>query len=59
MPSSDVFWYCLKGMGAQEIMPKKVIIALFPYIFHVKTKIFLDAQLQPLGFLDITKLSNP
>ena len=45
--------------GAQEVMPKKVIITLFPYIFHVKTKIFLDAQLQPLGFLDITKLSNP
>ena len=31
----DVFWYCLKGMGAQKNAPKKVFVML---IFQVKTK---------------------
>ena len=32
------FWYRLNGMGAQENVPKKVLVTLFPYLFHVKTK---------------------
>ena len=34
----EVFWYRLNGMGAQKSAPKKVLVTLFPYIFHVKTK---------------------
>ena len=34
----DVFWYCLNGIGAEKNAPKKVLVTLFPYIFHVKTK---------------------
>ena len=38
MPYPDVFWYCLNGMGAQKNAPKKVLVTLFPYIFHIETK---------------------
>ena len=34
VPYPDVFWYRLNGMGAQ----KKVLVTLFQYIFHLKTK---------------------
>ena len=34
----EVFWYGLNGMGAQKSALKKVLVTLFPYIFHVKTK---------------------
>ena len=34
----DVFWYHLNGMGTQKNVPKKVLVILFPYTFHVKTK---------------------
>ena len=33
VPHPDAFWYRLNGMGAQ-----KVLVTLFPNIFHVKTK---------------------
>ena len=39
MPHPDVFWYHLNGMGAQRNTPKKLLVTLFPYIFHVKTKL--------------------
>ena len=39
MPHPDVFWYHLNGMGAQKNTPKKFLVTLFPYIFHVKTKL--------------------
>ena len=35
----DVFWYRLNGMGAQKNTPKKVLATLFPFVFHVKTKL--------------------
>ena len=38
VPHADVFWYCLNGMGAQKNAPKKVLVTLFSYIFHIKTK---------------------
>ena len=38
VPQPDVFWYRLNGMDAQKNAPKKVLVALFSYIFHVKTK---------------------
>ena len=38
VPHPDVFWYSLTGMGAQINSPKNVLAALFPYIYHVKTK---------------------
>ena len=38
VPHPDVFWYGLNGLGAQKNAPKKVLVALFPYIFHVKPK---------------------
>ena len=31
----DVFCYHLNGMGAPKKEHKKIIVALFPYIFHV------------------------
>ena len=34
----DVFWYRLNGIGAQKKCAQKVLVTLFPYIFHVKTK---------------------
>ena len=33
----DVFWYRVNGMDALKNAPKKVLVTLFPYIFHVKT----------------------
>ena len=38
MPHPDVFWYVLNGMGAQNNLPKKVLVTLFLYLFNVKTK---------------------
>ena len=38
VPHPDVFWYRLNGMGGQKNAPKKVLVTLFPYIFHVKPK---------------------
>ena len=38
VPHPDVFWYHLNGMGAQKNTPKKVLLTLIPYIFHLKTK---------------------
>ena len=38
VPHPDVFWYCLNNTGTQKNAPKKVLVPLFPYIFHVKTK---------------------
>ena len=38
VPHPDVFWYHLNGMGVQKNTPKKVLVTLFLYIFHVKTK---------------------
>ena len=35
---SDVFWYHWNSMGAQKNVPKNVLVTLFPYVFHVKTK---------------------
>ena len=34
----DVFWYRLNGMGTQKHVTKKVLVTLFPYIFHIKSK---------------------
>ena len=34
----DVFWYHLNGTDTQKNVPKKVLVTLFPSIFHVKTK---------------------
>ena len=39
MSHPDVFWYRLNGMDAQKNAPKKFRVTLFPYIFHVKTKL--------------------
>ena len=38
VPHPDVFWYRLNGMGAQKNDPKEVLVKIFPYIFHVKSK---------------------
>ena len=38
VPHPDVFWYRLNGMGDQKNAPKKVLVTLFPYTFHVKPK---------------------
>ena len=38
VPHPDVFLYCLNGMDAQKNAPKKVLVTLFPYIFHIKPK---------------------
>ena len=38
VPHPDIFWYHLNGMGTKENAPKKVLVTLFPYLFHVKTK---------------------
>ena len=37
-PHPDVLWYRLNGMGAQKFAPKRVLVTLFPDIFHIKTK---------------------
>ena len=34
----DVFWYRLNSMGAKKNARKKVLVTLFPCIFHMKTK---------------------
>ena len=34
VPYPDVFWYCLKGMGAQKNAPKKVLVTLFPLSYN-------------------------
>ena len=39
VPHPDVIWYRLNGMGAQKNAPKKILVTLFPYIFHVKIKV--------------------
>ena len=73
VPQPDVFWYRLNGMDAQKNAPKKVLVALFSYIFHVKTKsniaypspnalnikYFWTLSYNHWEFLSITKLSNP
>ena len=33
---ADIFWYHFSGMGTQENVPKKVLVTVFPYMFHVK-----------------------
>ena len=38
MLHADVFWYHLNGMGDQKNAPKKVLVTLFLYMFHMKTK---------------------
>ena len=38
VPHPDVFWYRLNGIGAQNNAPKKVLLTLLPYLFHVKAK---------------------
>ena len=38
VPHPDVFWHPLNGMGTQKTAPEKVLVTLFPYIFHVETK---------------------
>ena len=34
VPHPDVFWYRLKGMGAQKNAPKKVLVTLFPLSYN-------------------------
>ena len=41
VPHPDVFWYHLNGMGTQKNVPKKVLLTLFPYIFHAKSQWFI------------------
>ena len=38
LPHPDIFSCCLNGIGAQKNLPQKVLLTLFPYIFHVKSK---------------------